>query len=70
MNKDGIAWRSKGQSITIIGHDLKKAEWLRLSRLQFQVIFSVKGGTFYKFDGFREAVCSFSLSLDVFSIRM
>jgi hypothetical protein len=61
MNKDGLAWRSKGQSITIIGHDLKRAEWMRLSRTVFQVIFSVTGGLNYKFEGFREAVCRFDL---------
>jgi hypothetical protein len=37
MNKDGLAWRSKAQSVTIIGNDLKKTEWMRLNKQAFQV---------------------------------
>eukprot|EP01126_Amoeba_proteus_P058832 TRINITY_DN7641_c0_g1_i1.p1 TRINITY_DN7641_c0_g1~~TRINITY_DN7641_c0_g1_i1.p1 ORF type:complete len:573 (-),score=136.58 TRINITY_DN7641_c0_g1_i1:221-1939(-) len=54
MNKDGIAWRSKGgQSITVVGSDLRSGQWQRLSRI-FQLRLFVKGGVSYKFVGFRE----------------
>eukprot|EP01127_Copromyxa_protea_P022843 TRINITY_DN839_c0_g2_i1.p1 TRINITY_DN839_c0_g2~~TRINITY_DN839_c0_g2_i1.p1 ORF type:complete len:583 (-),score=149.51 TRINITY_DN839_c0_g2_i1:38-1681(-) len=54
MNKDGIAWRSKGgQGVTVVGSDVRSGEWKRVSRL-FQLKLSVKGGVSYKFDGFKE----------------
>eukprot|EP01127_Copromyxa_protea_P022844 TRINITY_DN839_c0_g3_i1.p1 TRINITY_DN839_c0_g3~~TRINITY_DN839_c0_g3_i1.p1 ORF type:complete len:584 (-),score=149.66 TRINITY_DN839_c0_g3_i1:68-1708(-) len=54
MNKDGIAWRSKGgQGVTVVGSDVRSGEWKRVSRL-FQLRLSVKGGVSYKFDGFKE----------------
>lgn len=56
MNKDGLGWRSSGgQSVTVVGSDLKSATWTRTG-YNFQLRLGVKGGAIYKFDGFKEKV--------------
>ena len=53
MNKDGIAWRSKGgQSVTMVGADLSSATWTRLNARLYTLRLSAKGGTVSQFDGF------------------
>jgi len=55
MNANGLAWRSNTGStiITVVGTDLRSAEWIRLSKV-FQIRLRVKGGVTHKFDGFKE----------------
>eukprot|EP01125_Pyxidicula_operculata_P006203 TRINITY_DN215_c0_g1_i1.p1 TRINITY_DN215_c0_g1~~TRINITY_DN215_c0_g1_i1.p1 ORF type:complete len:595 (-),score=137.91 TRINITY_DN215_c0_g1_i1:23-1807(-) len=54
MNKDGIGWRSKGgQSVSVINGDLAEAAWMRISQL-FQLRLKTKGGSLFKFDGFKD----------------
>jgi structure-specific recognition protein 1 len=54
MNRDGIAWRSKGgQTFSIIRADINTIQWARNSR-QYQLRVSVKAGANYKYDGFNE----------------
>ena len=54
MNRDGIAWRSKGgQTFSIIRADINTVQWARNSR-QYQLRVSVKAGANYKYDGFNE----------------
>jgi len=54
MNTEGIGWRSKGgQSVSIVGTDLEEVQWLRISKV-WQIRLKTKGGTIYKFDGFKD----------------
>jgi len=54
MNSNGLAWRSQGGVlITVVGADLRGAEWVRQSRV-FQLRIRLKGGVTHKFDGFKE----------------
>eukprot|EP01128_Nolandella_sp_AFSM9_P004061 TRINITY_DN177_c3_g1_i2.p1 TRINITY_DN177_c3_g1~~TRINITY_DN177_c3_g1_i2.p1 ORF type:complete len:620 (+),score=172.17 TRINITY_DN177_c3_g1_i2:121-1980(+) len=53
MNKDGIAWRSKGgQSVAIVGNELSGVEWICSRGNIFQLRCVMENGTVYKFDGF------------------
>jgi structure-specific recognition protein 1 len=56
MNKDGIGWKSKGgQSVTIVRNDITGFQWVRVG-ITCQLRVEVKGGSSYKFDGFRDQV--------------
>jgi structure-specific recognition protein 1 len=54
MNKDGVGWKSKGgQSVTIVRNDITGVQWVRVGNTS-QLRIEVRGGSSYKFDGFRE----------------